>query len=168
MADLSSLLERAAAASEARRSEERPAPSTRSTPKLSWKDKQELAALPDRIAALEAGIAALHERLADPATWAGDAGRKLTAELGCTFYDSAEAYGNSASDRLLGELLKANPSRQLFTASKVPPKNGKWPSTPNSTLQDIFPREQQKTSEIRSIVFNARNQNLRSVNFGRR
>ena len=66
---------------------------------------------------------------------------QLSADLGCTFYDSAEAYGNGASDKLLGQLLKDNPTTQLFTASKVPPKNWKWPATPNSTLQEIFPRD---------------------------
>ena len=64
---------------------------------------------------------------------------QFSADLGCTFYDSAEAYGNSASDRLLGELLKANPGKPLFAASKVPPKNWRWPAT--STLQEVFPRE---------------------------
>ena len=66
---------------------------------------------------------------------------QLSVDLGCTFFDSAEAYGNSASDRLLGQLLKANPGKRLVAASKVPPKNFRWPSTPNSTLQEIFPRE---------------------------
>src|SRR5262245_53694933 len=55
---------------------------------------------------------------------------QLSADLGCSFYDSAEAYGDGASDRLLGQLLKANVGKQLFAASKVPPQDFKWPSTP--------------------------------------
>jgi aryl-alcohol dehydrogenase-like predicted oxidoreductase len=66
---------------------------------------------------------------------------QLSVDLGCTFFDSAEAYGDGASDRLLGQLLKANPGKQLFAASKVPPKNFRWPASPGSTLQEIFPRE---------------------------
>jgi aryl-alcohol dehydrogenase-like predicted oxidoreductase len=67
-------------------------------------------------------------------------GLQLAVDLGCTFFDSAEAYGNGNSDRLLGELLRANPGKTLVAASKVPPKNFKWPSTPGATLQEVFPR----------------------------
>jgi aryl-alcohol dehydrogenase-like predicted oxidoreductase len=67
-------------------------------------------------------------------------GLQLAVDLGCTFFDSAQAYGNGNSDRLLGELLRANPGKALVAASKVPPKNFKWPATRGSTLQEIFPR----------------------------
>jgi ATP-binding cassette subfamily F protein uup len=74
--------EQQAAAAEARRAEvAKAAKAAPVTPKLSWKDKQELAALPDRIAAIEAAIATLHARLSEPGVWAGDDGRRLTAEL---------------------------------------------------------------------------------------
>src|SRR5271167_2640153 len=50
------------------------------------------------------------------------------AEAGCTFFDSAWGYGGGKSDRLLGQLLAANPGRRLYAASKIPPANFKWPA----------------------------------------
>src|SRR6476469_2286015 len=48
-------------------------------------------------------------------------------DLGCNFFDTAWGYGAGHSERLLGELARANPGKQLFTATKIPPKNFKWP-----------------------------------------
>ncbi len=60
---------------------------------------------------------------------------------GCTFFDSAWAYGDGRSDRLLGELLRRNPGRGLVVASKVPPKNRKWPATSADPYEDVYPRD---------------------------
>jgi len=60
-------------------------------------------------------------------------------DLGCTFFDTAWAYGAGHSEHLLGELLRANPGRNLFTATKIPPKNGKWPTRRGYELADCFP-----------------------------
>jgi aryl-alcohol dehydrogenase-like predicted oxidoreductase len=46
-------------------------------------------------------------------------------ELGCNFFDTAWAYGAGRSESLLGRLVRANPERRLFTATKIPPKNFK-------------------------------------------
>ena len=46
---------------------------------------------------------------------------QLSLEAGCTFYDSAWAYGEGRSDGLLGELIRRNPGRTIVAASKVPP-----------------------------------------------
>lgn len=62
-------------------------------------------------------------------------------DLGCNFFDTAWAYGRGHSERLLGELLRANPGKRLYTASKIPPKNGKWPSQREFTLESCFPPE---------------------------
>jgi aryl-alcohol dehydrogenase-like predicted oxidoreductase len=40
---------------------------------------------------------------------------------------------------LLGELVREYPDRKLFTASKIPPKNFKWPSRRGYTLDECFP-----------------------------
>ncbi len=40
---------------------------------------------------------------------------------------------------MLGETLRANPGKKLYTASKIPPKNLKWPSRREFTLDDCFP-----------------------------
>lgn len=60
-------------------------------------------------------------------------------ELGCNFFDTAWAYGEGRSESLLGRLVKANPEKKIYTATKVPPKNFKWPSLREYTLDDCFP-----------------------------
>jgi aryl-alcohol dehydrogenase-like predicted oxidoreductase len=60
-------------------------------------------------------------------------------ELGCNFFDTAWGYGEGHSEALLGELVRANPNKKLYTATKIPPKNFKWPSLRAYTLDDCFP-----------------------------
>lgn len=60
-------------------------------------------------------------------------------ELGCTFFDTALAYGDGKSEQLLGQVLPAHRDRPLVVATKVPPKNGKWPAKPEYALGDVFP-----------------------------
>ena len=60
-------------------------------------------------------------------------------DLGCNFFDTAWAYGEGHSEGLLGRLVRANPDKRLYTASKIPPKNRKWPSRREHTLDETFP-----------------------------
>ncbi len=60
-------------------------------------------------------------------------------DLGCTFFDTAWAYGDGHSEHLLGRLVRANPGKKLYTATKIPPKNRRWPSTRAYTLDDCYP-----------------------------
>ena len=64
---------------------------------------------------------------------------QLAVDLGCNFFDTAWAYGDGHSERLLGELVRANPDKTLYTATKIPPKNriGRRARQPRSTT---FPR----------------------------
>jgi aryl-alcohol dehydrogenase-like predicted oxidoreductase len=64
---------------------------------------------------------------------------RLAVELGCDFFDTAYAYGEGHSERLLGELVRDNPGRTLYTATKVPPRNRRWPSRRGDTLDEAFP-----------------------------
>jgi aryl-alcohol dehydrogenase-like predicted oxidoreductase len=64
---------------------------------------------------------------------------QLSVELGCNFFDTAAAYGDGVSERILGELLRANPGKTLYTATKVAPKNRTWPSQRGFKLDDVFP-----------------------------
>ena len=64
-----------------------------------------------------------------------------SVELGCNFFDTAWAYGDGHSERLLGELVRAYPDKKLYTASKIPPKNRIWPSKPHFKIEDVFPPE---------------------------
>jgi aryl-alcohol dehydrogenase-like predicted oxidoreductase len=61
--------------------------------------------------------------------------------LGCTFFDTAWAYGEGRSERLLGELLKRHPGERLYTATKIPPKNRRWPARAEYPLDDVFPAD---------------------------
>jgi len=60
-------------------------------------------------------------------------------DLGCNFFDTAWGYGSGHSEGLLGQLVRANPDKKLYTATKIPPKNFKWPSRRGFSLDDCFP-----------------------------
>ncbi|MGH2581891.1 MAG: aldo/keto reductase [Anaerolineales bacterium] len=62
-------------------------------------------------------------------------------ELGCNFYDTAWAYGDGHSEKLLGRLIRENPGKEIFVATKVPPKNRKWPADANIPIEDTFPAD---------------------------
>ncbi len=62
-----------------------------------------------------------------------------SVELGCNFFDTAWAYGEGRSERLLGQLVRAYPDRKLYTATKIPPKNRQWPSRRGAALDECFP-----------------------------
>jgi aryl-alcohol dehydrogenase-like predicted oxidoreductase len=69
----------------------------------------------------------------------GGGALRLAVELGCTFFDTAWIYGEGHSERLLGSLLNDLPQQRLYAATKVPPKDRRWPSTRDSRLADVFP-----------------------------
>lgn len=60
-------------------------------------------------------------------------------DLGCNFFDTAWAYGEGHSESLLGQLVRANPSKKLYTATKIPPLNRQWPSRREHSLDDCYP-----------------------------
>lgn len=60
-------------------------------------------------------------------------------DLGCNFFDTAWGYGEGHSENLLGQAVRANPEKRLYTATKIPPKNRQWPSRREFTLDDCFP-----------------------------
>jgi len=60
-------------------------------------------------------------------------------DLGCNFFDTAWAYGEGRSEGLLGQLVRNNPKKRLYTATKIPPRNRNWPSRREFTLDDAFP-----------------------------
>lgn len=62
-------------------------------------------------------------------------------ELGSNFFDTAFAYGEGHSETLLGKLAKAHPDTKLYTASKIPPKNRRWPALPSYPLEDVYPAD---------------------------
>jgi aryl-alcohol dehydrogenase-like predicted oxidoreductase len=60
-------------------------------------------------------------------------------DLGCNFFDTAWAYGDGHSEELLGKTLRANSSKKLYIATKVPPKNRRWPALKEFSLDDCYP-----------------------------
>jgi aryl-alcohol dehydrogenase-like predicted oxidoreductase len=62
-------------------------------------------------------------------------------DLGCNFFDTAFAYGMGRSEKLLGEALNRHAGTKLYTATKVPPKNMKWPGRAETPIADVFPAE---------------------------
>jgi aryl-alcohol dehydrogenase-like predicted oxidoreductase len=60
-------------------------------------------------------------------------------EMGCNFFDTAFAYGAGRSEQILGNLIKNYPGYKIYAATKIPPKNLKWPSRPHFTLDEVFP-----------------------------
>jgi aryl-alcohol dehydrogenase-like predicted oxidoreductase len=85
-------------------------------------------------------------------------------DLGCNFFDTAWAYGAGHSEKLLGQLLRANPDKRLYTATKIPPKNLQWPSRRSYTLDDCFPPDHIEKYVHRSLV-NAAVQSLDLIQF---
>ena len=61
------------------------------------------------------------------------------SQLGCNFFDTAWGYGDGRSEQMLGRLVRNHPDKELYVATKVPPKNRKWPSRRGFTLDDCFP-----------------------------
>jgi aryl-alcohol dehydrogenase-like predicted oxidoreductase len=64
---------------------------------------------------------------------------ELSVERGCNFYDTAWGYGAGKSEQILGQLLKRHTGKKLYCATKIPPKNFKWPSKSSYRLEECFP-----------------------------
>lgn len=65
----------------------------------------------------------------------------LAVKLGCNFFDTAWGYAEGKSEQILGELIKRNPDKKLYAATKIPPKNRNWPSRSEFTLDEVFPAD---------------------------
>ncbi|HUQ49919.1 MAG TPA: aldo/keto reductase [Terriglobales bacterium] len=59
-------------------------------------------------------------------------------EKGINFFDTALAYGDGHSERLIAQAFGR--SSEVVIASKVPPMDSVWPAKANSRLQDVFPK----------------------------
>src|SRR5450432_1054343 len=74
--------------------------------------------------------------------------------LGCNFFDTAFAYGDGRSERLLRDALARHRGPRLYSATKVPPKNRRWPGSADTPIQDVFPYDYvvQMTHESRRNI----------------
>ncbi len=71
----------------------------------------------------------------------GNEALQLAVDLGCNFFDTAWIYGRGHSEKLLGKLLRRNPGKKLYIATKIPPKDRNWPSKRESRLEEVFPAD---------------------------
>jgi aryl-alcohol dehydrogenase-like predicted oxidoreductase len=74
----------------------------------------------------------------------------LAVGRGVTFFDTALAYGDGHSEELVGRLLR-EASAPLFVATKVPPKNRRWPAVRGIPAEDVFPGEHVERCTERSL-----------------
>ena len=76
---------------------------------------------------------------------------QAAVELGVNFFDTAYAYGEGHSENLLGQIVRSNPGKRLYTASKIPPKTLQWPAPSDSTLAQSYPPDHVEEYVHRSL-----------------
>lgn len=79
-------------------------------------------------------------------------------ELGLNFIDTALAYGDGHSEQLVGALVREAPGK-VYVATKVPPKNQRWPARPGIPIGEVFPYDY----VIRSTEQSLRNLRMETV-----
>ena len=70
-------------------------------------------------------------------------------KLGVNFIDTARAYGDGHSERLVGQVVRATAER-VYVATKVPPKNLLWPAPSGVHVDEAFPGEHIRRSTGRA------------------
>ncbi len=76
---------------------------------------------------------------------------QASVDRGCNFFDTAYAYGNGHSENLLGQIVRANAGKRLYTATKIPPKTLQWPAPAESTLMETYPPDHVEEYVYRSL-----------------
>jgi aryl-alcohol dehydrogenase-like predicted oxidoreductase len=69
---------------------------------------------------------------------------------GLTFVDTALAYGRGHSEELVGQVVRGR-GETVHVASKVPPKNQRWPAPDDATADEAFPGEWVRRCTERSL-----------------
>jgi len=64
---------------------------------------------------------------------------RAAREAGVNFYDTALAYGDGHSERLIAQCF--GQSSEVIVASKVPPKDFVWAVKPGTPLRNTFPKD---------------------------
>jgi aryl-alcohol dehydrogenase-like predicted oxidoreductase len=84
------------------------------------------------------GIGAAHWIGADDDT--SRAALRTAIAAGVNFIDTALAYGDGHSESLVGEVVRAA-SETIYVATKIPPRNGKWPAERGDDVAGMFAAE---------------------------
>lgn len=74
---------------------------------------------------------------------------KEARDLGINFFDTALVYGSGHSERMLAQAFGTTP--EIVIATKIPPKNRKWPAPPATPLSATFPRSHVEDCLIQSL-----------------
>ena len=61
-------------------------------------------------------------------------------DLGLNFIDTALAYGDGHSERLVGRVVRER-VEEIYVATKVPPKNRQWPPLPGVGADEALPAD---------------------------
>ncbi len=61
--------------------------------------------------------------------------------LGCNFFDTAWVYGQGRSEQLLAEARRRYPHAPMRIATKIPPKNMRWPARAEYAARDAYPAD---------------------------
>lgn len=67
---------------------------------------------------------------------------------GVNFIDTALAYGNGHSEKLVGQLVREREER-IYVATKIPPRNQIWPA--RGSLDEVFPPDYIRSCTERSL-----------------
>jgi aryl-alcohol dehydrogenase-like predicted oxidoreductase len=84
--------------------------------------------------------------------------------LGCTFFDTAWAYGSGRSETLLGKALRSHGNQgaglgtkarhpgPIIVATKIPPKNMQWPGKDEYDVRDTYPPDHIRAYTEKSLA----------------
>lgn len=82
----------------------------------------------------------------------GSKALREAVDQGITFFDTALAYGDGHSERLIGEVLKDDiRAGRVTVATKIPPMNLEWPAKPSYPLTTVFPSRHIAASTEQSL-----------------
>lgn len=70
---------------------------------------------------------------------------------GVDFFDTAIAYGDGHSERLVGQAVRESGRDDIFVATKAITKDGNWPARDSSAISDMYPADWIVASAERSL-----------------
>lgn len=71
-------------------------------------------------------------------------------DLGLNFIDTALAYGEGHSEQIVGKVVRSR-SEKILTATKIHPKNRRWPAAPEIPVKEVFPADHVVSCTERSL-----------------
>jgi len=72
-------------------------------------------------------------------------------DIGVTFIDTAQGYGDGHSEKLIGGVLAARGAHGVRVLTKIPPMPGSWPASPYDICADRYPEKYLRERVERSL-----------------